>query len=199
MKRSLFVCATLYAITLILPTSCFADIVVFDGLPGNARAEWESVANANAAEDFADLTFHPRLSVATDNGSVGSGNWNDTVTDAGAVTTWSFENGIVSWGADFNLLIPGGPETGLSITLTYKDSSTETIGVVPATHGVAVTFWGFTSDVVVTDITFATAASLLTEESYTMDSMSFRSVPEPASLALLSILAIVSTLPRRRR
>ena len=131
MKKLIMMCA----IASFIACSANAAITVYTD-----RSAWESAVGAYDEEFFDDAILNPGVSVVTDNGLVQAGSgvlgpdgvWWDRVIPGEATTTWSFANPLVGFGAYWDLAGPGGPGTGIALTLDGELVGTE---IVNSTQG----------------------------------------------------------------
>jgi hypothetical protein len=145
----------------------------------------------------------PPVSVASPNGVLSGGKWNDLINDDDGPTIWSFASAINGFGGFFDLFFPGGPGTGITVTLGLVGGGTEVLDDIPDT--IAGTFWGFTSDTAFTSVSFSEGSGCCFE-TYTLDNLTIGAfpapspVPLPASFGLLAIaVGGIAAFGRKRR
>jgi hypothetical protein len=195
MKKLLIVCA----IVSFIACSANAAITVYTD-----RSAWEAAVGDYQEEFFDDAIFAPGVSVVSDVGLVQAGTgvlgpdgvWWDRVSppDFGlATTTWSFANPLVGFGAYWDLNYPGGPGTGITLSLDGNPVGTE---ILNSTEG---GFFGVTSTVPFNSVLVANGTQAYGVETYEMDNMVTSTIPAPGAILLGSIgLGVVNWLRRRK-
>lgn len=143
----------------------------------------------------------PPVSVASPNGVRSGGKWIDVIDGDDGPTIWSFASAINGFGGFFDLFLPGGPGSGITVTLGLVGGGTEVLDGIPST--IAGSFWGFTSDTAFTSVSFSEASNCCIE-SYTLDNLTIGAfpspVPLPASFGLLAIaVGGIAAFGRKRR
>lgn len=143
-------------------------------------------------ENFEDNILQPGLTVATTNGYIAGGLWNDVI-NGSQTTTWSQAGGFSAWGGFFNLA-PNGAGTGISI---WADG----VKIGEIDRNATGQFWGFAFDPLTTFssvlLTEGTQASGI-ETYYSVD-MSYVRVPEPATMILFGLGLLGLGIARRKK
>lgn len=157
------------------------------------RSLWEAAVPYGFLEEaFDDAVLPAGVSVSSgySSFSISGGALHDRVSDGHTPphTLWSFSppsSAIHGFGGDWNLAVPGGPGTGLRVTVGFG-GPTEllTTEISPLLLS---GFFGFVSDVPFFTVTLTEGTSNggVSYETYDMDNMVYAPVPEPTSLLLL--------------
>lgn len=155
-------------------------------------------------ENFNDNVLNPGLSIAGGSVQIDAGNSNrmfDVINDgANTSTTFAFAAPINGFGGNFNLAVPGGPGTGIRITIDLVLGGLTLLSQeIP--NSIANQFWGFVSDMAFDEVRFAEGTQASGVERYRLDNLRYGvAIPEPASMALLGAgLLGLAALGRRRR
>jgi len=158
-----------------------AGIIFYDN-----QTDWEAAVGAGnvVTEDFSDTTLIDGLTITSDYSSfaIAGGNMEDRLAPGQTDTTFSFDSEINAFGGLFDLAGPGGQGTGILVTLSTGEVLTTEIS--PSLSG---EFFGFVSDNSFNAISFNIGTSSGRAETYNMSSAFVASVPEPTSIALLSL------------
>lgn len=137
--------------------------------------------NDDIVEDFNDATLVPGLTISTNAGSIGSGQFNDRTVLGSATTTFTFAQPVVSFGGMFDLS-PGGLGQGLRFFIDGVAVSS----AVPLTS--ALQFYGVKSSVAFTSLRIESDSGCCAE-TYRLDDARFGlatgAVPEPATWAMM--------------
>ncbi|MDY0013013.1 MAG: PEP-CTERM sorting domain-containing protein [Rhodocyclaceae bacterium] len=167
-----------------------ANITVY----ANDLTGWSAAAGAlGTLETFDDGTLVPGLSITFGSslgGNISGGWYNDRADDTQAtVPQFAFTAPVAAFGADWDLAGPGGSGTGIKLHLVFSDLTEMDLATeVPAT--LAGGFWGFVSDAPIASFSFHEGGQSPGFETFRLDNARFSpasSVPEPASLALVSL------------
>jgi len=143
------------------------------------KASWESAFSTFSTEDFSDSVLNAGVSVISNAGEIVGGEWSDRVVPSGDSTTFSFATGIFGFGGDWDLAIPGGEGTGITITLTLLAGGTEVL-TTEIPRSISGTFWGFVSDIAFTDVLLTAGTQSGIAETFTMDNLVYSSSPTSA-------------------
>ena len=195
--------------------SSAANISVFTN-----QALWAAAAGSPIAlEDFADATLVPGLTIALNGGgSISGGQINNALavqgicvnggTGCGGTTIFSISPGTTAFGADWDLT-PGGSGSGIQFYLDGAGPGASIASITnPSANTQFVGFFGFVSDVSFSTITLASGFTG-SGETFNVDNVQFRTagdngggggtVPEPATLGLLALAALLGFSGTARR
>ena len=184
----------LVRLTLVV-ASCNLSVLAISGIANAAsftvftdQTAWEAAVGGKFfTETFDDNVFED-FSVVSTVGQVNNGLWKDQINDAPLQTTeWQFDKGITAWGGEFwDLAGPGGPGSGIKLTLGLLDGTTQTLGT-EMTNSLSGDFFGIVSDELFDTVLLTEGTQSGWRETYNMDRMVY-AVPEPTSvLGLLGL------------
>lgn len=112
-------------------------------------------------------------------------------------TTWNFAFPIIAWGADFNLAGPGGPGSGIAVSIElFAGNTLVGVSTIPGTTN---NFWGFTSTQAFDSVRLAHPGNTASVETYDMDNLSFNDHLIPLPHASGMAMAGMGLLALRRR
>jgi hypothetical protein len=170
---------------LLIPTVLSADTVYMD------QAAWEAAVGTWQTEDFNDATLNPGLMItgqevswpyggdyAFSGQDVMWGQVTDTQ-DGNYTVSFNFASPIVGFGGLWDLAGPGGPGTGLCVSL----DGASCVAVIDRNYYGE--FWGITSTVPVKNVTLSFDGQAGWAETFELENLQYSSVPEPATLILL--------------
>ena len=163
------------------------------------RTNWETATGSWTTETFTGNTVNTAgVTYVTNSGYFNiSGDVVHDQLEGGESTTWNFAFPIVSWGADFNLAGPGGPGSGIAVSIElYLGNTLQSVATMPGSTN---NFWGFTSTQAFDSIRLAHPGSTGSIETYDMDNMSFNDNVIPLPQASGMALAGLGILSLRRR
>ena len=196
MKRTLM--AAFAATTALAANPATAAVTFYTSV----NAFTAALGNSGTVENFDDRVLVPGLTIASDNGSIGGGTFNDRLESSNQVrTTFTFANGQNGFGGLFDLT-PGGAGLGIQIRLVGNGGLLNQ--EVP--NGANGQFFGFISDEAFDVVRFVggTQAANGSSETYTLDNLRFGAltagaVPEPATWAMMIAgFGLVGGAMRRR-
>ncbi|MFX0199218.1 MAG: hypothetical protein ACFFCW_24105 [Candidatus Hodarchaeota archaeon] len=166
-----------------LITTCL--VVLFSASIVNAevteyydRTDWETAAvAAYLIETFDDATLNPEIS--SNKSAVSGGVWSDQVSVVGPSETWfSFNPDIYAFGGDWDLFNPGGPGSGIVVSL---DGEPE--GYI---DGYYTGFWGIVSTEPFSTVLLQAASTGPGVETFELDDMVY-TTQKPAIIVAIDI------------
>mgnify|MGYP000029444728 CR=1 FL=1 len=170
------------------------------------RLLWDSAITGmpwTSTETFDMNTIHqPWLAISSDYpGAVTNNRWESRVDDDPLLQdTFHFAvPGIAlqAFGADFNLAVPGGPGTGIRVSMFLGSGGTEYF--VGEMANTTQSFWGFVVQGGSFDYVRLTAGTQSgIQETYWTDNLSIAGVPEPGTYLLVGAGLLAFGLWRRR-
>lgn len=185
---------------------------LFFGMLGSAQAtvmiytdrtSFEAAISGAVTEDFSDTTLASPLSSITGSGavtpSITGGHLYDIIDNGSSIdTVFNFSSGVYSFGGDWDFS-PGGAGTG--IAFTTANGTTTNIGELLNSGGTAFTgFWGFVSTDAFTSVGLSEGSNPLgIQETYYLDNLTFSTVPEPGTLALMGVGILGFAFASRRK
>lgn len=178
-------------------------------------AAWTAAAGSSISiEDFADTTLAPGLTIPSmGGGSISGGQLSNALavyglcvnggTGCPATTEFDFGPSTLAFGGDWDLA-PGGAGSGIFFDVTLTGGAHQTVSgfTNPAAGGTFLGFYGFVSDVGITSIRLGSGFTG-NGELFSVDNVKFQvaggnPIPEPATLALVSLSLFAAALTRRR-
>lgn len=191
MRKTLITLSALLS-TVALAAPASAAVTVFTD-----QTSFLAALAGTTLEDFEDAVLAPGLSISSPSGTITGGVFSDLISAPGS-TTFNFASPIIAFGGLFDLAGPGGPGTGLAITMVPGgDLGTE----IPRT--ISGGFFGFISTDGINSVSLTNGTQSAGQETYTLDNLIFAdatAVPEPGTWAL-SILGfgVIGAAMRRRQ
>jgi len=168
----------------------------------NSLADWEVAAGSSIySEDFTGHVTDPAITFSSTNGSgsLAHYRWQDQVNSGSTANTYiDFTRLTGGFGGQWNTLVPGGPGTGISLTLTFFNGVTQTLSQ-QVSNSLDNSFFGFTSDVAISRIGLSEGSQSSGVETYWLDNVVYSDIPEPETLALFGIGLITISLLRRKK
>lgn len=179
---------------------------------GTASAQFTVYTNRTAfqnalagfyVDDFnGNAITTPGASVSASSGSFGSGRFNDQANQNSTPNTiWSFLNGTVAFGGEWDAAGPGGPATGLAFSVDFVGGGSASVGT-ELPNSTSNSFWGFISNQAFSKVYISEGTQSGGVETYYFDNMTTgtTSVPEPSSYMLVATgLAGIFAARRRRK
>jgi hypothetical protein len=160
-------------------------------------AAFAAALNNVTVENFADTTLVPGLSFTSTVGNISGGIFNDQLAAGSQTTTFNFSSAINGLGANFDMS-PGGAGVGILWTISLFAGGTEVLSS-EVSRNLTGQFFGFISDSAFDSILFTAGTQANGVETYNLDNLSFGTVPEPESLALLGLGLAGIALSRRKQ
>jgi len=197
--KARYVCNLLLASGLMLASGLAQSVVItyFNNL-----ADWEAAAGSSAySEQFNGNATDPAIIFSSTNGSgsIVNNRWQDQVNNDSTANTYiDFSQLTGGFGGHWNTLAPGGPGTGISLTLTFFNGVTQTLSQ-QVSNSLDNDFFGFMSDVGISRIALSEGSQSSGVETYWLDYAVYSDIPEPESLALLGIGLVALSLLRRKQ
>ncbi len=168
----------------------------------SSLADWEAAAGSSIySEDFTGNVTDPAITFSSINGSGSMAHyrWQDQVNNGSTANTYiDFTRLTGGFGGQWNTLVPGGPGTGISLTLTFFNGVTQTLSQ-QVSNSLDNSFFGFTSDVAISRIGLSEGSQSSGVETYWLDNVVYSDIPEPGTLALLGIGLITISLLRGKQ
>jgi len=170
------------------------------------RSAWEAaVGGIFLEEDFSDALLNPEIEAVSSVGLVDLsltgvdgdlGLWSDQVAAPSQTTTFNFEQDLYAFGGNWNLNYPGGPGTGIAVTLL--DGQIVSMGQIP--NILEWDFWGFVTDAQFSGVLLTEGTQASGVETFYLDDMVYAPVPEPGTFLLLGFgLAGIAAYARKRK
>ena len=116
------------------------------------RSSWEAAIGSWTLEDFSDPFLNPGLSIISSNPyfSITGGVMHDRIDNSYGPTTFGFVPDVYAFGGSFNLSIPGGAGTGITVKLATGETYNFTSEISRYTNS----FWGFIADTAFDEVIF---------------------------------------------
>ena len=161
-----------------------------------SEANWQAAVGSYEREVITIAKpLQPLIGIATTNGSIAAGVFNDVINqEASPSTSFNFNPGVYGIGGTWNLLVEG---SGNAIGVNTLSGSYFIDTIANTTNG----FWGFTIDETVISV-WLNEGSTGFQETYTLDNMHMATspIPVPAAVWLFGsgLLGLVGIARRKK-